>query len=485
MTSNETPNILLIMTDQQRFDTIAAGGNPHIHTPNLDRLCAEGVRFDYAYSEMPECVPARALMLTGLWGHETGVMDNSSTLSESTETFVDCLAENGYWTEAIGKMHFAPVRASHGFSHLQLSEEIPNSVEEDDFLQELHEAGFNHVHEPHGIRHEYYYMPQVSQLPDELHTTSWTGKRTVEFIKQNHQKPWFAFTSFIKPHPPFDPTIPYLTIYNPETLPLPIRQDEDLWPLARAQNYWKWRDQTDDNTARLIKAAYYASITQIDSQIGSILDTLEETGLRESTLIIFTSDHGEMLGDHDQWGKRSFTDSGSRIPFILSWPGRVPEGIVRKELIGLRDIAPTILHAAGLNQLSDHLPGMNLLSIIDDKKDGRDITFGEYGTGNKAHYMARKERWKYIYAPNGCLEALYDMEEDPEELCNLIEVESYSETANDLRNGLISFFREEGYLKGLSPDGQSLESMTLEPIDYGDRGRQYAQWTKVNTHEHT
>ena len=302
----ERPNLLLIMTDQQRGDALGCAGNPHIHTPYLDALAASGIRFERAYTESPECVPARALLLSGQWGHRTGVLGNGQSLSPEAPTFVHRLGQVGYRTQAIGKMHFKPIRASHGFDRLELSEEIPwGSWEGDDYLTFLRRSGYGHVDEPYGIRHEYYYHPQVSQLPVELHGTTWTAERAIDFILHAPSDPWFLCVSFVKPHPPFDPAIPFLTLYDPEQLPLPIRSDgPEGWELARAQTYSKWMESTDDNLARLIKAAYYACITQIDEQIGRIMRALSGSGARSSTLVLFTSDHGELMGDHRHFGKR-------------------------------------------------------------------------------------------------------------------------------------------------------------------------------------
>ncbi|WP_407267787.1 sulfatase [Radiobacillus sp. PE A8.2] len=476
------PNVLLIMTDQQRWDTIHAGGNDYIETPNLDRLCSTGVRFDNAYSESPECVPARASVLTGRWGHDTGCLHNTTPLSEEVPTFVDSLSDSGYWTEAVGKMHFEPVRTSHGFKKIHLSEEIPESMEGDDFLQYLKSVGYGNVHEPHGVRHEYYYVPQVSQLPNAHHNTTWVGDKTVEFLNKKKRDPWFFFTSFIKPHPPFDATIPYLNMYNHEELPLPSRSEEEkkhLFDLLNWQTYTKWMESVDDNLTRLIKANYYACITQLDTQIGRILDVLESTGQRDNTLIIFMSDHGELLGDHFQWGKRCFYNGAMRIPLILSWPTRIPQGEVRDQFASLIDIAPTILNTCGLVEQSNKLPGDNIVEFALNKEvSGRKIAFGEFGVKEKAIYMAWDGDWKYIYTPNGSKEGLYYLPEDPNELKNLASDNKVLNKKMHLKNELIKFFKKENYDEALSDDKYDLLSLPETNIpDW--RNRQYAKWTDV------
>lgn len=483
-------NLLLIITDQQRADTLNKAGNPDIYTPNLDRLCETGIRYDQAYCESPECCPARSLIFSGQWGHRTGNMGNGLITPLET-TFVEKLNKAGYHTENIGKMHSYPEGNNWGFQRVQRSEEL-GEMKRDDFKKYIVDLGLDWVYEPHGVRHEYYYIPQVSQLSDRCHNTTWVGNQTIEYMKQTqHDQPWFLTASFIKPHPPFDPTTPFLTMYDPADLPLPIRSDQDrtdMWPLQKGQNYSKWMELTDDNLARLIKAAYYACISQIDVQIGRMLDSLEENGMRDNTLIIFTSDHGEMLGDHYQWGKRSFYNGAARIPFILSCPGKLPEGAVNKDLVGHRDIAPTLLHAAGVLVHAEEWSGKSLLERIhNEEQEWRNITFGELVTNTygvmsnelaekvSSIYMAANQRWKYIYAPNGGKEALFDLEQDPLELTNLQFLPETQANKKQLRQALLSFFKEEGYTAGLSEDGEDLLEVPLTEVP-APRNRQYSMY---------
>ena len=220
------PNVLLLFTDQQRYDTIAAGGNDLILTPALDRLCSTGVRFDRSYTPSPVCVSARYSLLTGLYPHRSGCADNGHTMGQKLPTLPGMLSSAGYQTRAIGKMHFSPVRHPFGFEGMELSEEIPESIENDEFLQHLADAGYGHVHEPHGVRSELYYIPQTSQLPAELHTTTWTADRTIQFLRdRDRSRPFFVWSSFIKPHPPFEPPVPWNKLYRAHEMPLPKRPE--------------------------------------------------------------------------------------------------------------------------------------------------------------------------------------------------------------------------------------------------------------------
>ncbi|MFS0726662.1 sulfatase [Paenibacillus sp. 1P07SE] len=490
MTKEQPLNLLLIITDQHRADAMGAYGNKDILTPNLDRLAASGVRYERAYAESPECCPARAMIFSGKWGHQTGNLGNGF-VKKIEASFADRLAEAGYWTEYAGKMHSIPRGNSWGFRKTHISEEN-SGLEAGTYAQYIADQGLDWVYEPSGIRHEYYYIPQVAQVPDRHHNTTWVGNHTVDFLEQAASgQPWCFVSSFIKPHPPFDPTTPYLNLYDPAALPLPVRTDSDregMWPLQQAQNYSKWTDTTDDNRARLIKAAYYASITQIDVQIGRILDTLEARGLRENTLILFVSDHGEMLGDHYQWGKRSYYNGSARIPFLLSCPGRVPEGAVSGDLVGHRDIAPTLLDAAGLREHAAACAGESLLPRLSGAQtQWRQVTFGELITDPyrlmersemeevAAIYMAADARWKYIYSPNGGTELLFDLDSDPDELQSLHDDERFSEEKHRLRRELLDFYRQAGFAPALNKEGTELRQIPLTDVPTR-RNRQYSKY---------
>src|SRR6266542_1051542 len=347
------------MSDQHRADAIgaaqAAGGDAEwTQTPYLDQLCREGVRFARAYTESPVCVSAGATLMTGLLPHRSGVFDNGYRLDTAIPTLPGLLRERGYHCQAIGKMHFSPVREHHGLHRMWLSEEIPGTPEHDEFFRDLLAAGFTHVEEPHGARHEMYNVPPVSQLPEALHTTAWTGRKTVEYLEEHVRErkgqPFFCWTSFIKPHPPFDPPVPWHTLYRPTAMPDSVRTEDEPGRHTyyhRQQNRFKWTDgQLDTNHLRIMRAYYAACVSLIDSWIGQILDALARLELREDTLIFYVADHGEYLGDHYAFGKRGFHDPPSRVPFIVSWPGQLPQGEVRHQLAGLADVTPTAVAAA-------------------------------------------------------------------------------------------------------------------------------------------
>ncbi len=215
----ERPNILLFMTDQQRADTINALGNQHIQTPALDSLVREGTSFTSAYCSTPVCQASRCSLLLGEHSHMTGCITNMAMPQERT-SLMDILSDAGYQTHGVGKMHFGP--DSHklwGFETRDYSEE-GGMRENDDFCDFLREQGHDHVIDPNGMRSEFYYVPQPSQLPAHVHTTQWSGDRSLEFLaNRDRERPFFLWSSYIKPHPPFESPVPWSRLYRPVEMP--------------------------------------------------------------------------------------------------------------------------------------------------------------------------------------------------------------------------------------------------------------------------
>ncbi len=511
MPSPNAPNVLLIMADQHRGDVLGCaqpqvGASWPVQTPNLDRLAASGVRFRRGYTESPVCVSARSILLTGRLPHRTGVVDNGYAVAPGTTTLPGLLAARGYHGQAIGKMHFTPVRETHGLDRMWLSEEIPASADEDEFLRDLLDAGFGHVEEPHGARHEMYYIPQVSQLPASRHTTAWTGARTVEYLQERARssdgRPFFCWTSFIKPHPPFDPPVPWHTLYRPTDFALPARRVDELdrhTHYHRRQNRFKWTDtRPDDHLVRLMRSYYAASVSFVDYWVGQIIDTLESLGLRDDTLVMYVADHGEYLGDHHAFGKRGYHDPACRIPFIVSWPGCVPAGEMRDHLVGLSDVVPTILAATGGHDRLD-VDGIDLLPIARDSAvHGREILFGQLAEGGLGLYLAMDEAWKYVYSAPDDREYLTHrgsgdgVETDWRE-CDDHATSSApeaTEARGRLRRAIQSRFASDGYDLPLdsseahgwrrfpAPTVPWEEFDEIERISVVARGWQYARWNR-------
>ncbi len=482
-TRNERrPNILLLFADQFRADALGAAGNALIRTPVLDDLCAAGTRFDRTYTPSPVCVPARFSVLTGLYPHRSGCANNGEPMSPELPTFPAVLTEAGYQTIGIGKMHFHPVRARFGLEKTVLSEEIPRSPEEDEFLRDLIAAGFGHVHEPHGIRSELYYIPQVSQLPAHLHTTAWTADQTIRFLRERDKsRPFFVWTSFIKPHPPFDPPVPWNKLYRDWEMPLPHRPERwrelVTWHM-RFQNHYKRRDDgTDNNLLRAMKAAYYACISFIDYHAGRILEELDRQGLLENTLIVFAADHGELLGDYYSFGKRCFLDPSARVPLIVRWPVDFPAGKVCSMPASLVDLFPTFLQVAGVDWERFRPDGFPLQQVVAGRAD-RAYVVGQLSRRSTGVYFLYDGRHKYIYSSPDRREYLLDLEQDPGETRNFALDASLAGLVAGLREQLIDHFRQDGYLEPLGPGSSWTEYPSAPAVEPPPSNfRQDARWT--------
>jgi len=453
------PNILLFFTDQQRFDTIGALGNPVIRTPNLDRLVNSGVAFTSAYSPSPVCVSARCSMIYGQYPARTGCYDNSFNMpTDQRNTFMGMLTEAGWRTHGVGKCHFRPDwRALRGFETRDYMEEMLPVREDGGYTEYLMANGYEHVVDPHGVRGEMYYIPQPSSLPPEAHPTQWIGDRSVNFIEREaeQEQPWFLFSSFIHPHPPFSPPQPWHKLYRAPLMPLPnVPQDCEAlhtW-INRNQNRYKYRDQgIDQNLMRNIKAYYYATISFIDYQIGRVLDALERTHQLDTTLILFTSDHGEHLGDYHCFGKRSMHDSCARVPLIASLPGRFDGGVPCDAPASLVDIMPTVLAAAGVEPT--HAPDGVDLADLSIGRAPRKAVFSQYQKNQSAIYTAVSERWKYAYSAGDDREFLFDRVQDPRETRNRAGVPFLNNELRRMRSLALEHAQDGGEHDALDGEG--------------------------------
>lgn len=444
-------NILFILTDQQRYDTIAALGNSQIRTPNLDRLVKDGVAFNRAYTPSPVCVAARCSLATGLPPHRTGCTDNMP-MPQNIPSFMDKLKKAGYQTHGVGKMHFTPnPHRMWGFESRDVAEE--GGAEPDDFRKFVHDNGYDHIQHPNGLRSEYYYIPQPSQLPVRLHQTTWVADRSIDFLKKRDtNRPFLLWTSFIKPHPPFETPMPWNLLYRATEMDIPFRPENSgeltcYW--NRIQNRYKYRDAGhDDLLLRTMRAAYYASISFIDYNIGRILKELGPEA--DNTLIVFTSDHGEYLGDYGCYGKRGMHEVSSRIPFIVRFPGKEMAGQSSQIPVSLLDLYPTFLAQAGLK--TTKRPGSDLKKLLQAKDEDRWVT-SQFSENGMALYMITNGVWKYVYSVPDRREWLWNLSEDPRELRDLSACSIYHETLSRLREKLLDTLRKDGYDSVLSQKG--------------------------------
>ena len=427
----ERPNILLITTDQQRFDTVAALGNQEIYTPHLNWLADEGISFTRCYSDCPICMPARATIMTGKPAYEHGLVDNLNSKLPMAEnnTFPAILTHNGYQTRAEGKLHFFPMRTYYGIEHADLPM---------DYFNEMRRRGKSSTR-VHGIG-ENEMEPAVNTIEESDTLTHWIVDKSVDFL-ENHDptRPFFLWTSFTKPHPPLDPDLSYWELYRDAPLTPPVTGDwsEDTESLPTGFYEPTYRlnniNRMSGYQQLQIKRAYYACISQIDYNLGILFARMRELNLLESTWIIFTSDHGDMLGDHHMGAKSLFLEGSAHIPMIIKPPAEFGKSHVRysgircDKLVTLVDVMPTILSICGI-KCDERLHGVNLLEYIENK---RDRTF--YGNCANTYFAVMDKGWKYTWTAAGGSELMFNLDNDPYERHNLSDMAEYTGLKKQLR----------------------------------------------------
>ena len=460
---NRKPNILFIMADQYRadclgcdgFDKLTAGGNPVIKTPNLNRLAREGALFTRAYTSTPSCTPARAAILTGQspWHH--GMLAYGRIAEQYNFELPRAMCDAGYYTYAIGKLHYHPERNYHGFRDAMLDEsrraETAGFVS--DYLKWFKEKAPYLDPYATGIGSNDYRAGEYA-LPEELHPTYWTGETAVSFIREyERDEPFFLNVSFARPHSPYDPPKKFFDMYKDGKMPPPHvgKWAEKYAPFESRENYSLWHGDLGIEQVRRSRRGYYGAITFIDEQIGLILKALEERKMLENTLILFTSDHGDMMGDHHLWRKSYAYEGSARIPMIIRWPKSMElegeRGMKISNTAELRDLLPTFLEAAGAS-IPESVDGMSMLQLIRGNTDGwREFIDLEHGVcyADENQWNAlTDERWKYIYHSYDGSQQLFDLENDPGELNDLASDPSYTRTLNYWRRRLIKHFSERG-----------------------------------------
>ncbi len=435
--SASQPNVLVIMTDQQRYDALGAHGNVVLRTPNLDALVAGGIDFTEAYSTCPVCVPARYTLRSGHEPLGHGVTYNQAppglharVRSATGPWLAEVMAALGYRTWGVGKFHTVPWDADEGFEVLRYSEELyltPAQAAGDHYLRWLRteHPEYAHVEQPHGERTEMYYVPQVSPLPAALTVESWAADQACEQVRVDDGRPFFGFVSFIGPHPPFAPPVPWNRAYDPDRMPdalggdLAVDHADDYLPWM---NHAMWAEDVSRSEARALKARYYGELTYIDDCAGRILDALAARRDADNTLVVFCTDHGELLGDHHAWQKDSFFEASCHIPLVLRWPDRLAAGSRSDQLASLADLFGVITTAAGVTDLRG---GHDLLGAVSGPAEPRDVLLGVHGDPASGEFkvMVRKGPWKLIHLGNGGRRQLFNLDHDRDELHDLDAVE--------------------------------------------------------------
>lgn len=413
------PNFLLITTDQWPGHLLGIAGHPVVQTPTLDELARNGVRFANAHSECPICVPARRTLMTGASPRAHGDRIYNDSLRMPAGTMAAAFRDAGYQTQAVGKLHVWPQRDRIGFDDVLLDEEGRAQYGVmDDYEIFLGDRGRPGQQFDHGMSTDgYVWRPW--HLPEELHVTNWATQQMIRQIKRRDPtRPGFWYLSYRHPHPPLVPLQAYLDMYRDIDMGDPVGDDwgaVGALPYAVASKRQRGAKYSPRQVAD-IRRAFYALCTHIDHQIRLVIGTLREEMLLDDTIVLFTSDHGDMLGDHGLWAKSLFYQPSVNIPMILL--GRrddpvIGTGVVEERLVTLADVMPTLLDLAGI-PLPASVDGRSMLT-----GPARAVVHGEFGENANATRMIRDRRWKLIYYPVGNVRQLFDMEMDPQETRDL------------------------------------------------------------------
>ena len=468
----ERPNILWYCTDQQRFDTIAALGNEHINTPNLDRLVGESATFTHAFCQSPICTPSRASFLTGMYPSAVGV--NGNGFHRFPRHFEDrliskALHDAGYDCGLIGKLHLASAflrreeRVNDGYDYFQYSHDHKGGnergneyvewikgqgVDPDSILQQRgvkSTADYRSAHEDASFGGFSEPTAENDNVPPHLHQTHWCTDKAIEFIQRNREpdKPWFLSINPFDPHPPFDAPYEYYRRYDPAALPGAHFKEGDIEHQRRLEaagiDFQNVARPPEEVLHKHIQASYYAMIEFLDEEFGRLLQYLDETGLRQNTIIIFMSDHGEMLGDHGLVLKGCrFYEGLVRVPLMICWPGRV-QPQVSDELTELVDIVPTLCELLGMD-VPPYVQGRSLAGRIRDGDASAPhrefVRIEHYAATNLADEthatMYRDRRWKLAVYHDKDICELYDLEADPWEHNDLSRDPDYAQVKWDL-----------------------------------------------------
>lgn len=441
--SSKPMNLLFIMSDEHNPHILGCSGHPVVKTPNLDELSKQGARFQNAYCNFPICVPSRASLATGRYAHEIGSWDNASPYIGGNSSWGHRLTEQGYQVTTIGKLHYRQDEDDTGFPDKRLSMHILDGV------GDIFSLVRDHMPLREGRR------KIAGSGPGDSSYTRYDRaitKEAVHFLRHeayNHDKPWVLFVSYVSPHPPLIAPKEYFDLYPLEEIDLPSDFSLDMRPkhpvIDEYRRVWKLDEELDEDTIRKGRAAYYGLCSFLDAQIGEVLRALREAGLDDSTRIIYTSDHGDNIGEHGLWFKSSMYDASVSVPFIISGPD-IPQGKVVENNISLIDCFPTIINAVGAEFAEEDgdLPGVSLLELARGETNVQRTVFSEYHAAGSiaGTFMIRGERYKYIHYVNYPPQ-LFDLIEDPHELNNLAENEAYQDVLADFDRQLRSIVNPE------------------------------------------
>ncbi|MEO7243948.1 MAG: sulfatase-like hydrolase/transferase [Rubrivivax sp.] len=429
-------NLLFFLSDNHARNALGCYGNPVVHTPVLDGLAARGTRFANAYTASPLCCPARASIATGRYPFQTGYWDNAIVYDGRVPSWMHRLREAGSEVASVGKLHFRSTEDDNGFSQeiapmhilnakggvsmlLRWSDEEPVNRGQWELYLEQSGPGSSHYQD---------YDREISRL-----SIDWLQRRP-----RNSDKPWALFVSYVSPHPPFSVPQELLDLYPFDRMPLPplfAPQDRPQHPsLTHLRRIMGFKAMEDPAALRRIAACYYALVTHLDRQIGTVLDAAEKLGLLDNTHVVYTSDHGEALGAHGLFGKANLLDPGAGVPLLLSGPG-VAGGHVEATPVSHVDLYPSIIEGAGLIPVAAEadLPGHSLLQMATRTAP----VFAEYHAAGSRRgvSMLRDGAYKLIHHVDAAPQ-LFNLQADPIERFDLASEPAHAQRLEEMERAL-------------------------------------------------
>lgn len=465
------PNILMIMTDQHRFDRLSCTGDPVLRTPNVDRIAQAGVLFSNAYTPSPVCAPARAAIKSGLYPPGCGVVANWVPFRKGIELMTHRLRQQGYTTAICGKLHFVPHQGRFGFDYKRMNDApysiYANDDKYSDYIAWLRGTAYSdrdidpveRFDEDEGAFKcgDWYQFVMGSNFREEdEHDIPWVVNESVRFLRmRDKEKPFFLLTSFFGPHQPFEPPAPWDSMYDPGDIQLPSQfdaemEDNPIFQRKCAPRRKQFKGLWDRETYREIIAAYYGQIAMIDHYVGELLDHLHEGNLWDNTLVIFVSDHGDHNGAYGLFFKGQMYDSCCKVPLLIKPPYAASKGTVRDEIVSTLDLYGTILDIAGDTKWQrSQIESRSLMPLLNGSENAiwKDRTFSIIGTEpNRNLTMLRSDDLKLIRLARGDDEAiyeLYDMNDEITEVRNVFGDPEYQDSETRLKAELDEWWAQQ------------------------------------------
>ena len=432
-------NLLIIMSDQHTRKALGCYGHPLVKTPNLDRLAARGTLFKNAYCNSPICVPARASFATGRYVHDIGYWDNARPYEGSVPSWGHRLAYHGHNVESIGKLHYRSEQDPTGFDKQHIPMHVVGGA--GDLLGSLRDG--TALHSKYRGYHDDAGAGESGYTEYDRNITA----NATEWIKNKashpDDKPWVGFVSLVCPHPPLQCPPEFYDMYLPNDMPWPTHHDvgeRSEHPAIKDVRIYHGIDEPlSDDAVRRSVSAYFGLCSYLDSNVGKILDVLDEVGLTDTTRVIYTSDHGETNGKHGVWGKCNMFEEAVGVPMIVAGDS-VPEGQVLDTSITLVDIYPTVMDGVGIEQEQDDFcfPGTSLFELANGADPDR-IAFAEFhaAASNTGSFMIRKGSLKYVHYV-GYPDQLFDLINDPEEINDLSAGPQHQRMMQEMKGILLS-----------------------------------------------